>query len=175
VSRQDPSDANVAENIRIGSEALGRPEVVHMGWTYRMIPAFTFRHPLLSRRFGTERVMLTTTTAPVLYRSLLTDFFRTGQDFFVSYFHADELVAALGDWRRRLDTFRNLRAILLRLAELADRKGYEIHYVTIGEIAEILFGEHRSTMHDSTRHRVPEGAPSPASPSLHRDTRLVRA
>jgi hypothetical protein len=193
--RQDISEANILENIRIGSEALEYPDLVHMGWTFqnefsirhlfeagvrvdysptprmrfsgrekvdaydwsafsyrpvtwhgvRMIPAYTFRHRLLERRFGTERVMLTATTAPVLYRALLKDFFRTGNDFFVSYFHADELVPALGDWRDRLYTFNNLRTNLHQLEEMATSHGYQIRYVTIRELADTLFGDRRQT------------------------------
>ncbi|MGH7581866.1 MAG: hypothetical protein ACREL5_01420 [Gemmatimonadales bacterium] len=191
--QQDTTEANVLENIRIGAEALGRPDVVHMGWTFqnefsirhlrdagvrvdyspaprmrfggrgqvdaydwsafpyrpttwhgvRMIPTFTFRNRILAHRFATERVMLTTTTAPVLYRSLLGEFFRSGQDFFVSYFHADELVPALGDWRDRLYAFEHLRANLYRLAEMAGRNDYQVRYVTIAELADILFSERR--------------------------------
>ncbi len=191
--RQDISEANILENIRVGSEALGRPEVVHMGWTFqndfsirhlyeagvrvdyspaprmrftgrghvdaydwsrfayrpvlwhgvRMIPVYTFPHWFLQRRFRTERVMLTTTTAPVLYRALLKEFFRTGADFFVSYFHADELVPALGDWRDRLYRFQNLRTNLRQLRALAERYGYRLVYITVGELAQILFDEFR--------------------------------
>jgi hypothetical protein len=193
--RQDTSEANILENIRIGSEALERPDVVHMGWTFqndfsirhlyeagvridysaaprmrytgsghvdaydwyrfsyrpvmwhrvRMIPTYTFRHRLLQRRFGTERVMLTTTTAPLLYRALLNEFFRTGSDFFVSYFHADELVPALGDWRDRLYTFQNLRTNLQRLRDMADRHDYRVRFVNMRELAEVLFDGHEAT------------------------------
>lgn len=108
-----------------------------------MIPAYTFQHRLLGRRFRTERVMLTTTTAPPLYRYLVREFFRTGADFFVSYFHADELVPAVGGWRDHLYTFRNLRANLRRLVEAADRHGYHITFVNIRELAEVLFDERR--------------------------------
>lgn len=189
--RQDTSEANILENIRVGSEALGRPDLVHMGWTFqndfsirhlyeagvridysptprmrfaghgnvdaydwsrfayrpvlwhgvRMVPAYTFRHRLLERRFGTERVMLTTTTTPLLYRWLLRDFFRTGADFFVSYFHADELVPAVGGWRDRLYAFRNLRTNLQRLREMAAQQGYQISFLNVRELAEILFDE----------------------------------
>jgi hypothetical protein len=187
--RQDTSERNILENIRIGSEALGHPEVVHMGWTFQndfsirhlhevgvridysplprmrspgrrdvdafdwsnfsnrptiwhgvqMIPAYTFRNWLLRRRFHTERVMLTTTTAPLLYRCLLKECFRTGTDFFVSYFHADELVPVVGGWRDRLYTLRNLRSNLRRLREMAAREGYEVTYVSIPELARVLF------------------------------------
>lgn len=191
--RQDTSEANILENIRIGAEALEGPDVIHMGWTFqnefsirhlyeagvrvdyspaprmrfggrgtvdaydwlsfpsrpvtwhgvRMIPAYTFRHRLLARRFGTERVLLTATTTPVLYRALLRDFFRTGADFFVSYFHADELVPALGGWRDRLYSFANLRTNLQLLGEMAAREGYDVRYVTIRDLATILFDDHR--------------------------------
>jgi hypothetical protein len=187
--RQDTSEANVLENIRVGSEALDRPCVVHMGWTFqsdssirhlyaagvrvdysplprvrtagrngvdaidwsgfeyrptmwhgvRMIPAFTMRHRLLGRRFGSEYVMLTTTTAPVLYRLLLDRFFRTDASFFVSYFHADELVPAVGGWRNHLYSFGNLRRNLDRLSRLAARHRREIRFVTIPELADVLF------------------------------------
>jgi len=33
--RQDTSEASILENIQVGSEALGRPDVVHMGWTFQ--------------------------------------------------------------------------------------------------------------------------------------------
>ncbi len=187
--RQDTSNANILENIRVGAEALGPPEVVHMGWTFqndfsirrlaqvgvridyspvprlkfagrggvdaqdwsafayrpqlwhgvRMIPAYTFPHRLLARRFGTERVMLTTTTAPLIYRLLLAEFFRSGLDFFVSYFHADELLSALGDWRRRLYSFDNLVDNVGRLREMAAERNYRVRFVTIPELANILF------------------------------------
>ncbi len=191
--RQDTSPANILENIAVGSEALGRPDIVHMGWTFqnefsirhlrqagiridyspaprmahagrhgvdafdwshfayrpvhwhgvRMIPAYTFRHALLSRRFRTERVMLTLTTAPSLYRALLADFFRTGADFFVSYFHADELVSGVGGWRDRLYRLTHLRTNLRHLRDTAARRGYGIRYVTIRELATRLFDECR--------------------------------
>lgn len=189
--RQDTSERNILQNIEVGSEALGHPDVVHMGWTYqndfsirhlydagvridyspvprmqspgrggvdaydwsrfscrpvtwhgvRMIPAYTFRHRLLQRRFRTERVMLTTTTAPLLYRMLLKECFRTGADFFVSYFHADELVPALGDWRDRLYTARNLRVNLRLLRDMAAREGYDVTYVNMRELAGVLFDD----------------------------------
>lgn len=189
--RQDTSTTNILENIRVGTAALDRPDIVHMGWTFqnafsirelvrvgvridyspiprvrfdgrhgvdghdwwtfayrpqvwhgmRMIPAFTFPHWLLRRRFGTERVMLTTTTAPPLYRLLLREFFRTGADFFVSYFHADELVPAVGGWRNRLYTFRHLQVNLERLRTMAAARGHEVRFVTIREMASILFDE----------------------------------
>src|SRR5947209_1818920 len=105
----------------------------------RMIPAYTFRHRVLARRFDTERVLLTTTTAPLLYRSLLKEFFRTGADYFVSYFHADELVPAVGGWRDHLYGFQHLRHNLQRLKEMADGEGYQIRSLTIRELAAILF------------------------------------
>ena len=192
--RQDTSEANIAENIRIGSAALGRPEVVHMGWTFQndfsvrrlaeagvrvcysplprmkfagrngvdaydwsrfayrpqywhgvqMIPAYSFRHRLLSRRFGTERVMLTTTTHPLLYRALVDDFFRSGSDFFVSYFHADELLSAVGGWRNALYSFDNLARNLDYLRRSADRAGYCLRFVTIDQLATVLFDEGRT-------------------------------
>ena len=108
-----------------------------------MIPAYTFRHRLLARRFGTERVMLTTTTTPLLYSSLLKEFLRTGADFFVSYFHADELVPAIGDWRDRLYGFRNLRVNLRRFRDMAVRYGYDITFVNIRELEQILLNEYR--------------------------------
>src|SRR4029078_13672437 len=75
-----------------------------------MIPTFSAFDPILSRRFHTERVMLTTTTRRCLYRRLLEDFFASGSDFFVSYFHADEIATAVGGWRsRHLYSFDNLR------------------------------------------------------------------
>ncbi len=190
--RQDTSEANILENIEIGSEALGRPDVIHMGWTFqnefsiqhlyqvgvrvdyspvprmafagqegvhtfdwsqfasrpkvwhgvRMIPAYTFPHWLLSRRFETERVMLTTTTTPLLYGCLLKDFFHSGSDFFVSYFHADELVPAVGGWRNRLYRFSHLATNLRRLRDLAERHGYRVSFVNIRELSKILFDEH---------------------------------
>ena len=187
--RQDTSDANILENIAIGSAALGRPDVVHMGWTFqndfsirrlyeagvrvdyspvprmafagnggvqefdwsgfayrpriwhgvRMIPAYTFPHWLLSRRFRTERVMLTTTTSTLLYRYLLKDFFRSGADFFVSYFHADELVGGAGGWRDRLYRFSHLVANLRLLRDLAADEGYRLTFVNVRELSNILF------------------------------------
>ncbi len=190
--RQDTSERNILENIALGAEALGRPEVIHMGWTFQndfsirqlydagvrvdyspiprmrfegrggvdaydwsgfsyrptmwhgvqMIPAYTFEHRLLARRFGTERVMLTTTTSPLLYRGLLREFFSTGSDFFVSYFHADELVPAVGNWRDRLYGFDNLEANLRRLESMASARDYRVRFVTIPELATILFDGH---------------------------------
>jgi hypothetical protein len=109
-----------------------------------MIPAYTFPHRVLARRFGTERVMLTTTTTPLLYRSLLSEFFRSGLDFLVSYFHADELVSALGDWRRRLYSYDNLVENVRRLCEMAAERNYRVRFVTIPQLADILFDERRS-------------------------------
>jgi hypothetical protein len=198
LGRQDTSESNILENIDVGSEALGRPEVVHMGWTFqsdfsvrhlheagvridysplprmvskgrgngvdrydwsrfcdyrpatwhgvRMIPAYTFGHRVLAHRFHTERVMLTTATAPFLYRSLLKAFFRTGADFFVSYFHADELVSGVGGWRDRLYTWRNLRANLRQLRDMAARQGRQVAFVTIPELARVLFDREAQTL-----------------------------
>ena len=193
--RQDTSEPNVLENIEVGSSALGRPDLVHMGWTFqndfslrhlaragvrvdyspvprmrfrgqrgvdaydwsrfayrpqlwhgvRMIPAFSAFDRLLSRRFGTERVMLTTTTRPLLYRRLLDDFFASGADFFVSYFHADEIASAVGGWRNRvLYGFDNLTANIRALRKRADRAGHSLRFVNVRELAEILFDEGRS-------------------------------
>jgi hypothetical protein len=189
--RQDVSEANILENITVGSEALEGPSVVHMGWTFQndfslrqlarvgvrvdyspvprlrfagrggvdaydwhhfayrpqyrhgvqMIPAYSFRHTVLARRFGTERVLLTTTTTPLLFRSLLSDFFRTGSDFFVSYFHADEIIGGVGGWRDRLYSYRHLVANIERLRTMAAKAGYEVRFVTIPELARILFDE----------------------------------
>jgi len=192
---QDVSEENILENIEVGSAALGRPEVVHMGWTFqndfslrhlaragvrvdyspvprmrflghggvdaydwsrfayrpqlwhgvRMIPAFSAFDPMLSRRFRTERVMLTTTTRPILYRRLLDDFFASGADFFVSYFHADEIANAVGGWRNHhLYSFDHLRANLDALRERAERANYRLRFVNVRELAEILFDEGRT-------------------------------
>lgn len=110
----------------------------------QMIPAFSCRHSILARRFGTERVMLTTTTQPTLYRVLLDDFFGSGSDFFVSYFHADELISATGGWRGMLYSHANLVENLRQLQAMADRHGHRIHFVTIRELAHHLFDAHRS-------------------------------
>lgn len=193
--RQDISERNILENIAVGAEALGRPNVVHMGWTFqsdfslrhlaragvrvdyspvprmrftgrggvdaydwsrfayrpqlwhgvRMIPAFSAFDRVLARRFGTERVMLTTTTRPILYRRLLDDFFASGADFFVSYFHADEIANAVGGWRsRHLYGFEHLRDNLAALRERADRAGHAVRFVTVRELADILFDEGRT-------------------------------
>lgn len=190
--KQDTSESNILENIEIGSAALGRPDVVHMGWTFqndfslrhlaragvridyspvprmrftgrggvdaydwsrfayrpqhwhgvRMIPAFSAFDRVLAHRFRTERVLLTTTTRPILYRRLLDDFFATGADFFVSYFHADEIAGAVGGWRNRhLYSFDNLRANLQTLRERAARAGYALRFVNVRELADILFDE----------------------------------
>lgn len=192
---QDISERNIVENIEIGAAALGRPDVVHMGWTFqcdfslrqlaragvrvdyspvprmrfsgrggvdaydwsrfayrpqlwhgvRMIPAFSAFDRVLARRFGTERVMLTTTTRPILYRRLLDDFFASGADFFVSYFHADEIANAVGGWRsRHLYGFAHLEENLHTLRERAAREGYAVRYVTVRELADILFDEGRT-------------------------------
>jgi hypothetical protein len=117
-----------------------RPRLWH---GVRMIPAYSFRHRLLARRFGTERVMLTTTTAPFLYRLLLADFFRSGSDFFVTYFHADELVPAVGGWRDRLYAFDHLATNLRTLERMARHLRFDVRYVTISRLAEVLFDEDR--------------------------------
>ncbi|HUV30986.1 MAG TPA: hypothetical protein VMY05_07865 [Acidobacteriota bacterium] len=192
--RQDVSEENILANIRLGSEALGRPDLVHMGWTFqndfsirhlyeagvrvdysplpryrfagrkgtdasdwsrfayrpslwhgvRMIPTYTLRNRLLSIRFRTERVMLTTTTAPFLYRLLLRDFFRTGSDFFVTYFHIDEIVSALGDWRRYLYSYENLKLNIRTLVRLAGQHDFTVRFVNIRELAGVLFDERDS-------------------------------
>jgi hypothetical protein len=115
-----------------------RPQYWH---GVRMLPAFSYADPLLSRHFGTERVILTTTTRPILFRRLLDAFFETGADFFVSYFHADELAGAVGGWRNHLYSYRNLIANIKALRACADRSGYRVRFVTIPELAEILFDE----------------------------------
>jgi len=112
----------------------------------QMIPAFSAFDPVLSRRFRTERVMLTTTTRPILYRRLLDDFFSSGADFFVSYFHADEIAGAVGGWRsRHLYSLEHLHANLRALRERADRAGYVLRFVTIRELAAVLFDEDRTS------------------------------
>jgi len=119
-----------------------RPQLWH---GVRMIPAFSAFDPMLSRRFRTERVMLTTTTRPILYRRLLDDFFASGADFFVSYFHADEIANAVGGWRNRhLYSIDHLRANLDALRERADRNNYRLKFVNVRELADILFDEGRT-------------------------------
>src|SRR3569833_2786395 len=157
--RQDTAEANILENIRVGREALGGLEVVHMGWTFQN--EFSIRHlydagvrvdySLTPRmRFGGRGVdaydwsafaYRPTTTAPILYRRLLNDFFKTGSDFFVSYFHSDELVPALGDWRDRLYAMQHLRANLRQLSEQAERNGYRVQYVNMAELSRVLFDD----------------------------------
>jgi hypothetical protein len=89
--------------------------------------------------------MLTTSTRPLLYRRLLDDFFASGADFFVSYFHADEIAGAVGGWRNRLlYGFDNLRTNIRALRERAERAGHTLRFVNIRELAEILFDEGRS-------------------------------
>jgi hypothetical protein len=117
-----------------------RPQCKH---GVRMIPAYSFPHRLLSRRFGTERVILTTTTAPALYNRLLAAFFQTGADFLVSYFHADEIVGGVGGWRDRLYSYRNLVANLETLRTMAAERGYRVRFVTVRALADILFDERR--------------------------------
>jgi len=192
---QDVSETNILENIKIGSEALNNPDLIHMGWTFqnefsikklyevgvrvdysplpkmkfggrngtdmydwanvnykpytwhgvKMIPAYTFEHRLLSRRFGTERVMLTTCTAPILFKMLVRDFFKKSRaDFFVTYFHIDEIISALGDWRRRLYSLDNLKKNIDYIRTMASRHDREIEFVNIRELAEILFDEDNS-------------------------------
>jgi hypothetical protein len=119
-----------------------RPQLWH---GVRMIPTFSAFDPVLSRRFRTERVMLTTTTRSLLYRRLLDDFFASGADFFVSYFHADEIAGAVGGWRDRyLYGFGHLEANLRALRERAERAGYVLRFVTIRELANLLFDEGRT-------------------------------
>jgi hypothetical protein len=88
--------------------------------------------------------MLPTTTAPILYRELLEDFFRGGGDFFVSYFHADEIADAVGGWRRRLYRYDYLVENLARLRARAAQFGFSVRFVTVRDLADILFDEHRS-------------------------------
>jgi len=115
-----------------------RPQYRH---GIRMIPAYSFHDPLLARRFRTERVLLTTTTVPILYNRLLLDFFRSGSDFFVSYFHADEIAGEVGGWRDRLYGFRHLAINIERLRTLADAAGYDVQFVTVAALSDILFDE----------------------------------
>jgi hypothetical protein len=110
----------------------------------KMVPAYTYMDSLLSRRFGTERVMLTTATSPLLYRLLLKSFFGTGSDFFVSYFHIDEIISALSGWRSRLYSFDNLRRNIDALRERANDAGYDVHFLNIRELAGILFDDHHA-------------------------------
>jgi len=188
---QDTSDANVLENIQVGTEALDGPDIVHMGWTYqsefsiqklaacgvridyspvprvrgvgrsgvdaqdwwrfayrpqrwhgvRMIPAFSFRHRLLARRFRSERLILMTTTTPLLFDLLLDDFFDSGSDFLVSYFHADEIATAVGGWRNRLYSRRNLMSNIESLRARAAGEGHRLRFVTVRELARVLFDE----------------------------------
>lgn len=187
--RQDVSEANIRENVEVGSAALGRVGVVHMGWTFqndyslrllaahgvhtdyspaprlrhagrrgvdaydwsafaqrpqyahgvRMVPTFSFPDPVLTRRFGTERLVLTTTTHPLLFRRLLTAFFSSGLDYLVSYFHADEIADAVGGVRDQLYQFSHLEQNLRHLRDLAARRGHDIEWVTVGQLATILF------------------------------------
>ena len=118
-----------------------RPQYWH---GVRMLPAFSSPDPLLRRRFGTERVIMTTTTSPLLFRRLLRDFFKTGADFFISYFHADELAGAVGGWRNHLYSYRNLVTNIRTLREYGERSGYRVRFVTIRDLAEILFDERRT-------------------------------
>lgn len=192
--RQDVSEGNIRENIEVGAAALGRPGVVHMGWTFqndfslrllashgvhtdyspaprlrhagrrgvdaydwsgfaqrpqyahgiRMVPTFSFPDPVLSRRFRTERLVLTTTTHPLLFRRLLTAFFSSGLDYLVSYFHADEIADAVGGLRNQLYQFRHLEQNIRLLREHAVQCGHDIEWVTIGQLATILFDEGRA-------------------------------
>jgi hypothetical protein len=134
----------------------GKNGVDHYDWSrfdYRpliwhgvkMIPAFTCRSRLLSVRHRTERVMMTTCTAPVLYRTLIDDFFTSGADFFVSYFHIDEIISALRGWRRYLYSYKNLVSNINYLKKTASRKGYEIEFMNVRELAGVLsFDEYHS-------------------------------
>lgn len=122
------------------SEFDYRPRIWH---GVKMIPAYTYKDSFLSRRFGTERVMLTTCTAPILYRRLLKSFFLTGSDFFVTYFHIDEIISAMGDWRSRLYSLKNLKANIRELQRLAERDGFEVCFLNMRELAGVLFDEHR--------------------------------
>nr|MBN2276599.1 hypothetical protein [candidate division Zixibacteria bacterium] len=191
-NRQDISETNIVENIRLGSEALNHPDLVHMGWTFqnefsirrlyeagvrvdysplpkmkfdgrrgtdmydwgnvsyepyiwhgvKMIPAYTFKSRLLAHRFGTERVMLTTCTTPLLFKMLVRDFFKNSHaQFFVNYFHIDEIISALRDWRRKLYSFDNLKKNIEYIKIMADRNNREIEFVNIRQLAGILFDE----------------------------------
>jgi len=123
------------------SEFAYRPRRWH---GVRMIPTYSYADRWLSKRFKTERVMLTTTTTPVLYRRLLRSFFETGSDFLVSYFHADEIAGAVGGWRNRLYSYDNLVTNLATLRRMAARRGYRVRFVTVSALADILFDEDRT-------------------------------
>lgn len=105
----------------------------------KMIPTYTYRDRILCRRFGTERVMLTTCTAPFLYNRLLKSFFSTGSDFFVTYFHVDEIISALPDWRKILYSLNNLKRNIETIKRMAKHHGFEPEFVTIEELAKVLF------------------------------------
>lgn len=122
------------------SEFAYRPRIWH---GVKMIPAYTYKDSLLSRRFRTERVMLTMCTLPILYRRLLKSFFLTGSDFFVTYFHIDEIISAVGGWRARLYSLENLKNNIRFLQELAERNGFEVRFLNVRELAGVLFDEYR--------------------------------
>lgn len=127
---------------RNGSDCYDWSQVSYRPYLWhgmKMIPAYTAHMPLLAKRFKTERVMLTTCTKPFLYRGFLQDFFRGGHDFFVSYFHIDEIISALPDWRKYLYSFGNLKQNIADLRVMAEQRGYEPRFVTISELAEVLF------------------------------------
>jgi len=105
----------------------------------KMIPAYTYKDWLLSKKTGTERVLQHITTVPIIYKRLLNSFFNTGMDFFVTYFHADELIPALGDWRDKMYSIEFLKANIDQLKNMAVKRGYEPKFVTIRELAGVLF------------------------------------
>lgn len=113
-----------------------RPKLWH---GVRMIPTYTFPNRILSRRFEGNRVMLTTATHPFLYRRLIDSWFASGLDFFVSYFHADEIVSVLPDWRKHLYSLRYLESNLVYFRKKAKQNDCEIKWVTIEELAGALW------------------------------------
>lgn len=121
------------------SEFAYRPNI----WKgVKMIPSYTYKDRLLGWRFGTDRVMLTICTHPILYRRLLKSFFETGSDFFVTYFHIDEIISALSDWRSNLYSLKNLKANIRNIRVLAERNGYEVEFLNMRELAGVLFDEY---------------------------------
>lgn len=118
-----------------------RPKLWH---GVRMIPAYTFPNRILSRRFEGNRVMLTTCTHPFLYHQLIKSWFASGLDFFVSYFHVDEIISALPDWRKHLYSFPYLVSNIRYFKKMAEQNDCEIKWVTINQLAEVLFDENNS-------------------------------
>jgi len=109
----------------------------------RMIPTYTapftwFYRRILGKQSG-NRFMLHPTVSPLLYRPFIRSWFKSGLDYFVTYFHADELISALPDYRKHLYSFKNLKSNIKYFKSMAKKYGHDIEWVTIRELGEVLW------------------------------------